>query len=105
MEKYFINDPKNPKARSLRNHGLRAAINTPVQGGAADIVIAAMIKIRISKRLKNLGYKLILQVHDELILVINYNYNRKALKRMQRKHLKSLRKRWSSRLDSNWSCL
>ena len=26
-------------------HGLRASINTPIQGGAADIVIAAMVKI------------------------------------------------------------
>ena len=28
-----------------KNHALRAAINTPIQGGAADVVIAAMLKI------------------------------------------------------------
>lgn len=42
--------------RSLAQHGLRAAINTPIQGGAADIVIAAMVKIHQDTILKNLGY-------------------------------------------------
>lgn len=51
-----------------REHGLRAAINTPIQGGAADIVIAAMVKLHKDKILKDLGYKLILQIHDEVIL-------------------------------------
>ena len=46
----------------------RKAINTPIQGGAADIVIAAMIKIANNKRLKELGWKLLMQIHDELIL-------------------------------------
>ena len=49
-------------------HGLRASINTPIQGGAADIVIAAMIKIQRNKDLKDMGWKLLLQIHDELIL-------------------------------------
>lgn len=49
-------------------HGMRASINTPIQGGAADIVIAAMVKISKNERLKTLGWKLLLQVHDELIL-------------------------------------
>lgn len=49
-------------------HGLRAAINTPIQGSAADIVIAAMIKIHRDQALRDLGFKLQLQVHDEVIL-------------------------------------
>lgn len=48
--------------------GLRRAINTPIQGGAADIVIASMVKIHQSEELRKLGWKLILQIHDELIL-------------------------------------
>lgn len=43
-----------------KEHGLRAAINTPIQGGAADIVIAAMVKINRDQRLKELGYELLL---------------------------------------------
>lgn len=46
----------------------RRAINTPIQGGAADIVIAAMVNISRNQRLTDLGWKLILQIHDELIL-------------------------------------
>ena len=49
-------------------HGLRAAINTPIQGGAADIVIAAMVKIQRNQELKDLKWDLLLQIHDELIL-------------------------------------
>lgn len=50
------------------NHALRAAINTPIQGGAADVVIAAMIKLQKNDQLKQLGYKILLQIHDEIIL-------------------------------------
>ena len=47
---------------------MRRAINTPIQGGAADIVIASMVKIHKDEELRNMGWKLILQIHDELIL-------------------------------------
>ena len=49
-------------------HALRAAINTPIQGSAADVVMMAMIKLWKSQKLKDLGWKLLLQVHDEVML-------------------------------------
>jgi len=49
-------------------HLERASINTPIQGGAADIMTLAMLKIKRSPRLMELGYKLLLQIHDEVIL-------------------------------------
>ncbi|XP_077253959.1 DNA polymerase I A, chloroplastic/mitochondrial-like [Tasmannia lanceolata] len=51
-----------------RNHIERAAINTPVQGSAADVAMCAMIEISRNARLKELGWRLLLQVHDEVIL-------------------------------------
>ncbi|EGC29930.1 hypothetical protein DICPUDRAFT_158421 [Dictyostelium purpureum] len=55
-------------AKGMKNHAERASINTPLQGGAADIVMKAMLIIEDNKRIKELGYKLIMQIHDELIL-------------------------------------
>jgi len=49
-------------------HALRAAINTPIQGSAADVVMMAMIKLWKSPVLKELKWKLLLQIHDEVIL-------------------------------------
>ncbi|AOY76710.1 DNA polymerase I [Clostridium formicaceticum] len=53
---------------NLRSFGERVAMNTPIQGSAADIIKIAMVKVY--KRLKegNFKSKLILQVHDELIV-------------------------------------
>ena len=58
----------NSKNKILRSLGKRLAMNTPIQGTAADIIKIAMVKV--FKRLKSEGMKtkLILQVHDELIL-------------------------------------
>lgn len=56
---------KNMKALG---HAERAAINTPIQGGAADVAMMAMIKINDSEKLKRLGWILLLQIHDEVIL-------------------------------------
>ncbi len=54
----------NKVTRSL---GERLAVNTPIQGSAADLIKTAMINI--SRRLKNEGFraKMVLQVHDELV--------------------------------------
>uniref|UniRef100_A0A0D9ZRE1 DNA-directed DNA polymerase n=1 Tax=Oryza glumipatula TaxID=40148 RepID=A0A0D9ZRE1_9ORYZ len=51
-----------------RGHIERAAINAPVQGSAADVAMCAMLEIDRNARLKELGWRLLLQVHDEVIL-------------------------------------
>ncbi|MBR1811107.1 MAG: DNA polymerase I [Clostridia bacterium] len=51
-----------------RNFGERVARNTPIQGTAADIIKIAMVKVYRRLKKENLKSKLILQVHDELIV-------------------------------------
>ena len=53
---------------NTRSFGERAAMNTPIQGTAADIIKLAMIRVHDTLISKNLRSKLILQVHDELII-------------------------------------
>ena len=48
----------------------RAAINAPMQGTAADLVKLAMIAVRDWIRAEGLATKLVLQVHDELVLEV-----------------------------------
>ena len=52
----------------VRQFGARAAMNTPIQGTAADIMKIAMINVFNRLRKENLDAKIILQVHDELIV-------------------------------------
>eukprot|EP01026_Neomeris_dumetosa_P005149 TRINITY_DN11421_c0_g1_i1.p1 TRINITY_DN11421_c0_g1~~TRINITY_DN11421_c0_g1_i1.p1 ORF type:complete len:335 (-),score=41.67 TRINITY_DN11421_c0_g1_i1:152-1156(-) len=46
----------------------RKAINSPVQGSAADVVMLAMLRLHTDPKLKELGWRQILQIHDEVIL-------------------------------------
>ena len=55
-------------SRAAQSHALRAAINTPIQGSAADVATAAMLRISRCEELRELGWRLLLQVHDEVIL-------------------------------------
>lgn len=52
----------------VRAFGERAAMNTPVQGSAADIMKCAMVRVYNRLKAENLQAKIILQVHDELIV-------------------------------------
>ena len=58
-------DSKNFNVRSAAE---RIAMNTPIQGTAADIIKIAMVRVRDRLKREGLESRLILQVHDELIL-------------------------------------
>lgn len=54
--------------KMLQAFGKRAAMNAPIQGAAADIIKVAMVKVYRRLKEEKLSAKLILQVHDELIV-------------------------------------
>ncbi|SFB31480.1 DNA polymerase I [Clostridium frigidicarnis] len=58
----------NASNKIVKSLGERLAMNTPIQGSAADIIKLAMIKVFNELQTRKLKSKLILQVHDELII-------------------------------------
>jgi DNA polymerase-1 len=57
----------NSKSSLERSNAERIAVNTPVQGSAADMIKVAMVNIHQELRQRGLQTKMILQVHDELV--------------------------------------
>ncbi len=64
--KRVIEELKN-KNYMIRSSGERMALNTPIQGTAADILKKAMVEIYREFNKRNLGSKMLIQVHDELV--------------------------------------
>ena len=58
------------KNKGLQRAAERAAINAPMQGSAADIIKQAMIRIDTAIREENIAARMIMQVHDELVLEV-----------------------------------
>ncbi len=67
--KRYIPEVFSPN-KNLKDLGFRMAINTPIQGSAADLIKSAMVAL--SQEIKRRGFKskILLQVHDELILEV-----------------------------------
>jgi DNA polymerase-1 len=63
----YLPELKSPVA-SVRQFAERMAVNTPIQGTAADLIKVAMVNIAHLLTKKNLAARLIIQVHDELVI-------------------------------------
>ncbi len=73
----------NSNNGNLRSMGERIALNTPIQGSSSDIIKVAMVNLHNRINEKNLRYRLLIQVHDELIFEIpedKINEARKLIK-------------------------
>lgn len=75
--KRYIPELSAGKAQ-LRAFGQRVAMNSPIQGSAADIIKIAMINTDRALKLSGIDAKLILQVHDELIVESSENDKERA---------------------------
>ena len=62
----------------VRQFGSRVAMNTPIQGTAADIMNIAMINVYNKLKEENIDAKIVLQIHDELLLEVSNKDKEKA---------------------------
>ena len=79
----------NDSNKRLAANAERAAINAPIQGGAADIIKLAMNKIERVLSEKNMKTKMLLQVHDELVLEVPENEVEQALE-LVKSHMENI---------------
>lgn len=70
----------NSKNRNLKEMARRAAVNTPIQGSAADLIKLAMIRIHDEFKGQKLGSRMIIQVHDELLFEVKREEEEKVKK-------------------------
>ena len=97
----------NAKNRNIREAAERTAINTPVQGSAADIIKLAMIEIH--KELPDIcsSAKMVLQVHDELVFEVPENdselVKEHVVEKMSNAYKLSVPLRVDASTGKNWS--
>lgn len=104
VETYFGRRRYIPELSSrnynIRSFGERIALNTPVQGTAADIIKAAMVHVYKKLKSENLKSRLILQVHDELI-VETYENELEEVKRIVRYEMENVIDNFEVHLDAD----
>ena len=65
----YLPDLQN-KNRAMQEFAERTAINTPIQGTAADIIKIAMLRLQARLAAEKLASRMVLQIHDELVLEV-----------------------------------
>ena len=94
------------KNGNIRQNVERAAINTPIQGSAADLIKLAMIEIHKEFQKSRLKTKMILQVHDELVFEVPKNEVDRVKKLVKEKMEKAMPLKVAVRVDiglgENW---
>ncbi|WP_373898959.1 DNA polymerase I [Haloimpatiens sp. FM7315] len=86
----------------VKSFGERLAMNTPIQGSAADIIKIAMINVYNKLKEKNLKSEVILQVHDELILNV-YKSELEEVKKIVKEEMENVIKlSVPLEVDVNW---
>ena len=95
---------------NLRGFAERTAVNTPLQGTAADLIKLAMIRIDAELRERKLRFEMLLQVHDELVFEVPEEevdtIKRLVVHQMEHVHELKSRSRWMSewgRTGGIWS--
>jgi DNA polymerase-1 len=86
--KRYIEELKSP-VYTIRTAGERIALNTPIQGTGADIIKIAMINLYNELKTKNMNSKILLQVHDEVILNV-YNDELETVKEMVKRNMENV---------------
>ncbi len=79
----YIPELSSPK-KQLQAFGKRVAMNSPIQGAAADIIKIAMIRVAEALEKSGIDARLILQVHDELILEAHHSCAKEAADLLKR---------------------
>jgi DNA polymerase-1 len=69
----------NSKNTPVRLEAERQAVNTPVQGSAADLIKKAMLDLKGELSRRQLRTRLVLQIHDELLLEVPHDERERAV--------------------------
>jgi DNA polymerase-1 len=73
----------NSRNRQLQQYAERSAINAPMQGTAADIIKRAMLSVDEWSQRPQVGARLLMQVHDELILEVAEDFLEEATRQVR----------------------
>jgi DNA polymerase-1 len=92
----------NSANRMRREMAERAAINTPIQGSAADMIKTAMVRIHRLLQEQSLKTKMILQVHDELVFEVPTEEKKQAEKLILLEMESAMKLRVPLKVDAAW---